>query len=161
MQMKQLGKLLFLVGLVPAAVGCYTHVPLDTSVSALPVGERLSFAISDRGRSEIASRMGSGVLRIEGTLVQSDAQAYLLRVWAVSQIEGGTSRWAGEEVRLNRDHVAAVSLRRLERGRTWLTAGVTAAAFGYWVTSQDLFGGFAGGSEENPPPPPVSSRVWW
>lgn len=160
MQMRQLRMLSVLVGLVPAAVGCYSYVPLDTSVSALPVGERLSFALTDRGRSDIAGRMGSGVLRIEGTLVQSDAQAYLLRVWQVSQIGGGTSRWAGEEVRLDRDQVGGVSARRLQRTRTWLAAGAAVAAFGYFVQSQGLFGGFVGGSDENPPPPPVSSRVW-
>lgn len=160
MLLRQLRMLLVLAGVVPAAVGCYTYVPLDTSVAALPVGERLSFTLTDRGRSELARRMGSGVLRIEGTLVQSTDEAYLLRVWKVAQIDGLSSLWSGEEVRLDREYVGGVSSRRLHHGRTWLTAGVAVAAFGYFVESQGLFGSFVGGGEENPPPPPVSSRVW-
>lgn len=161
MQMQQLRRLVVLAGLVLAAAGCYTYVPLDTSASALPVGERLSFGITDRGRSEMASRMGPGVLRIEGTLVQATEEAVLLRVWQISQIDGGTSRWAGEDVRLDRQFVASVSSRRLQRTRTWITAGAAVAALGYFVQSQGLFGSFVdGGGDSNPPPPPTSSRVW-
>lgn len=158
---REMRTLLVLAGLAPAAVGCYSLVPLETSATALPVGERLSFRVTDRGRAEIADRMGPGVLRVEGTLVQTDPDAYVIRVWQVSQLDGLSSRWSGEQVRLRHDLVGGVEARRLQRGRTWLTAGAAVAAFGYLVVSQELFGNVLGGGDDSPPPPPVSSRGWW
>ena len=111
--------------------------------------------------AELSDRLGSGVLRLEGTLTRSDSVDLVMNVWRVAQISGPTSRWSGESVRLKREYASRVRTRTLDRGRTFLVAGAVVAGI-YLFTSQFELLGF--GSEEGDPgegPGPISSRGWW
>ena len=145
---------------LPAAVGCYKYVPLDTS-AGISAGEHVAVEFTDRGRAELGDRIGSGVVRLEGTLVQSDSQVMVLNVWRVAQIGGATSRWSGESVRFRRDFVAGVQSRTLNRAKTYLVAGSVVLGVTLFIKSNDLFGSFIGGGDPPPDPPPLSSRGWW
>lgn len=151
-----LTRLAVLVGVV-VAQGCYTYVPVDTT--SPPVGERLAFELTDRGRAALSERLGEGVLRVEGSLVQADSERYVMRVWGVSQIREGTIRWSGETVTIGRDFVGGVERRQLATTRTWLLAGATTGVLLYAMT-QDLVGG--GREQEDPggDDPPQQAIIW-
>lgn len=139
--------------------GCYRRVPV-AETSTPPVGETLSFVISDRGRVGLGERMGPGVARIDGRLVETEGQQYVVSVFRVADITGQTSTWSGETIRLDRDFVDRMQGRQLDKRRTWfLAAGVTAAVV-YFIASRGLSGLFQG--EDDPgddPDPPDSKRA--
>ena len=143
-----------------AASGCYAYAPLDTSTGA-QAGEHVAVEITDRGRAELSDRLGSGVLRLEGTLTQSDSVDLVLNVWRVAHFSGPTERWSGESVRIKREYASRVQMRTLNRTKTYLAAGAAVAGLVVFTRTFGLFG-FAtetGGSTE--PDPPASSRGWW
>lgn len=148
-----------LVGVIPAA-GCYKYVPLDTS-AGIPAGEHVAVEITDRGRAELGDRIGSGVVRLEGTITRSDSQSIVMNVWRVAQIGGATSKWSGESVQFRRDFVAELEARTLNRGKTYLAAGAVTVGLVLFLKSTDLFGSYIGGSDPPEEPPPPSSRGWW
>ena len=142
-----------IVGLMVLA-GCYRRVPV-AATSTPPVGETLSFLISDRGRVGLGERMGPGVARIDGRLVETEGQQYVVSVFRVADITGQTSTWSGETIRLDREFVDRMQGRQLDKGRTWmLAAGVTAAVV-YLIASRGLSGLFDGddgpGEDDDPP----------
>jgi hypothetical protein len=147
-------------GVLPAALGCYTYTPLDTS-AGVPAGEHVAVEITDRGRAELSDRIGSGVVRLEGFLTRSDSQEVSMNVWRVAQIGGTTTRWSGENVRFRRDFVSTVQSRTLNQMRTYLAAGAALTGVVLLARSMNLFGGFIGGLEPPPDPPNSSSRGWW
>lgn len=148
------------VGVIPAVLGCYTYAPLDAS-TGVQAGERVAVEVTDRGRVELGERLGSGVVRLEGTLTRTDSQDLVMNVWRVMSIGGETSRWSGESIRFRRDLAARVQMRTLNRPRTYLVAGAAVAGLVLFAKSFDLFGSFTGGSDPVEGPPPASSRGWW
>jgi hypothetical protein len=142
------------------ALGCYSYTPLDTS-GGIPVGERVAVEITDRGRAELSDRIGTAVMRIEGTVTRTDAQDMEMNVWRVAQMGGETARWNGELVKFRKDFVASMHSRSLNKGRTWLVTGAAAVGLIYFMTSTELFGSYYGGEDPPGPPPGQSSRGWW
>jgi hypothetical protein len=156
----QFRRLCVVLAVVPAALGCYQYAPLDTS-SGVQAGEHVSVEISDRGRAELSDRLGTGVLRLEGTLTRADSTNIEMNVWRVAQISGPTARWSGESVRFNRDYVSRVNTRTLNRPRTFLVAGAVVGGIVLFSSQFDLLG-FASQSDGGEDPPgPISSRGWW
>lgn len=149
---------LAVVASVVAGQGCYTYVPVETSEPP-PVGERLAFELTDRGRAALAERLGPGVLRVEGSLIQADSERYVMRVWGVSQARDGTVRWSGETVSIGRDYVGGVERRQLATARTWLFAGATTGLLVY-AMSQDIVGGGREQDRPDEPEPPSSAIIW-
>jgi hypothetical protein len=156
----QFSRLCVVIGVVPAALGCYAYAPLETS-TGVQAGEHVAVEITDRGRAELSDRLGSGVLRLEGTLTRSDSVDLVLNVWRVRQIGGPTARWSGESVRLRREYASSVQTRTLNRARTFLIAGAAVAGVVVFTKQFGLFGFATGGDDQVEPPPPVSSRGWW
>jgi hypothetical protein len=156
----RLSRFWVVVGVVPAALGCYTYAPLDAS-AGVQAGEHVAVEFTDRGRAELSDRLGSGVMRLEGTLTRTDSQDLVMNVWRVAQIDGMVSRWSGESVRFRRDFAARVQTRTLNRTRTYLAVGAAVIGFVYFAKTFDLFGSYIGGSDPIPDPPGQSSRGWW
>lgn len=156
----QFRSLCVVIGVVPAALGCYTYAPLDTS-TGVQAGEHVAVEITDRGRAELSDRLGSGVFRLEGTLTRTDSVDLVMNVWRVRQIQGPTAQWSGESVRLRREYASSVQTRTLNRARTFLVAGAAVAGLVVFTREFGLFGFATGGDDPGEPPPPVSSRGWW
>ena len=148
------------LGVLPAALGCYSYVPLDTS-TGIEAGEHIAVEITDRGRAELSDKLGSGVLRLEGTLTGTDSVDLVMDVWRVQQVGGPTARWSGETVRFRREYASNVQARTLNRGKTYLVAGAAVAGLIVFSKSLGLFGFSTGGEDSGPQPPPVSARGWW
>jgi hypothetical protein len=145
-------------GAMPLVSGCYTYAPVDTAASP-PVGTRLAFEVTDLGRVALSDRLGSGVRRIEGTLIANDSAQYVMNVWRVAQLNGEISPWSGERVGIEHRLVGGILERRISRSRTYLAAGVATAAIVLFANSQGLIGSADSDSPEEPGPGPVSSRV--
>jgi hypothetical protein len=137
--------------------GCYTYAPLETGVP--PVGERVELEISDRGRVELAERLGRGVMTIEGRLTAVTNDQYVLNVASVSYLGGETSRWSGESVRLARDQVEHAATRKLSRRRTWVMAAAIAVGVGVFIASRGLIVDFFGGSTDSGNQEPPTSLL--
>jgi len=153
-------KLFVVVVAVPAALGCYQYAPLDAS-TRVQAGEHVAVEISDRGRAELSDRLGSGVLRLEGTLTRTDSADLVMNVWRVAQIDGPTTRWSGESVRFKREYASRVQTRTLNRGKSVLVSGVAVAGLVVLTRQFGLFGFSSGGEGSVDSIPPVSSRGWW
>ena len=156
----QFRRLVWGLGVVPAALGCYQYAPLETS-TGVQAGEHVAVEISDRGRSELGGRLGPGVLRLEGTLTRSDSAELEISVWRVAHVSGPTSRWSGESVRFRREFASSVQTRTLNRGKTYLVTGAAVVGVVLFSKSIDLFGFSTGDDEPGENPPPISSRGWW
>lgn len=156
----QFKKLCVVVGVISAASGCYAYTPLETS-AGVQAGEHVAVEITDRGRAELSDRLGSGVLRLEGTLTRTDSVDMVMNVWRVAQIGGPTARWSGESVRFRREYASRVQTRTLDRGRTLLVAGAAVGGLIFFTKQFGLFGFSTGGNDPVEPPPPASSRGWW
>jgi hypothetical protein len=156
----QFRRMCVVLGVMPAALGCYQYAPLDTS-TGVQAGEHVAVEITDRGRAELSDRLGSGVLRLEGTLTRTDSVDLEMNVWRVAHFRGPAARWSGESVRLKREFTSSVQQRTLNRGKTFAVAG--AAVVGLVVLSRQfgLFGFSVGGNTPVEQPPPISSRGWW
>lgn len=156
----QFRRMLVLLGVVPAAFGCYAYAPLDTSMG-VQAGEHVAVEISDRGRAELSDRLGSSVLRVEGTLTRSDSVDLEMNVWRVASIGGSTQSWSGESVRFKREYASSVQTRTLNRGKTYLVVGGVVAGIVVFTKSLGLVGFSTGDDEPGPVTPPASSRGWW
>ena len=156
----QFRTLCVVIGVLPAALGCYQYAPLDTS-TGVRAGEHVAVEITDRGRAELSDRLGSGVVRLEGTLTRSDSADLVMNVWRVGQISGPAARWSGESVSLKREYASRVQTRTLNRGRTFLLAGAVAGGFVLFTTQFDLLGFASDNGDPGDNPGPISSRGWW
>ena len=145
------------VSMLVVVPACYKSVPLETSTP--PVGETVSFIISDQGRVQLTDRMGPGLLRIEGRMVGTEGDQYVISVFRTAAIGSGTSLWSGEEMRLDRNLVSRLEGRQLSKSRTWLAAGAATSVVAAFIMTRGLTGLF-GGDDDGPPEgePPQSSR---
>lgn len=87
-------------------------------------------------------------LTMDGTLVRADADQVILRVSVVDQTVGIMTRSLGQDLTIPAGRIARLEQRELDRRRTWLTAGVGAAAMAAMLTS-------FGEGVPNPELPPV------
>lgn len=160
MDFKQFCRRWVVVGVVPAVLGCFTYAPLDTS-STVRAGEHVAVEVTDRGRAELSDRLGSGILRIEGTLTRADTQEMVMNVWRVASLDGVTAQWSGESVRFRREFASRVQTRTLNRTRTYLAAGAAVVGMVLFTKAFGLDGLFIGGNDPGDDIPPTSSRGWW
>ena len=154
--MRQRSLLLLLLGALPA---CYVNTPVDASVRPMSAGENIALDISDLGRVGLAERFGPGVVQIEGRLRAATERAYELSVFRVSYLRDGDSRWAGERVVVEREHVGRVYERKLSRTRTLMAAGAVAGSLVVFAITRALVS--EGREPDDPPEPPgpISTRV--
>ena len=87
-------------------------------------------------------------LTMDGTLVRADGDQLILRVSVVDQTVGIMTRSLGQDLTIPAGRIARLEQRELDRRRTWLTAGVGAAAVAAILTS-------FGEGVPNPELPPV------
>jgi hypothetical protein len=137
----------FVGGLSAAAlmlqVGCYSYLPLQTSVPA--AGKRIAVVLNDRGRVQVGDRLGPSVDKVDGLLVEGDANSVTLEVYRTLDVRGAAATWTGERVRVPRDGITGYQERQFNRRRTILvTAAVVGAiAASLLLVNFDLFGGFS------------------
>jgi hypothetical protein len=149
--------LVLAIAMLSGAQACYEYVPVESSVA--PVGKQVELKISDPGRVGLAPRFGPGLDRVEGRLVAQRDNELTLSVTNVTTLEGGSTKWSGESVNLDRGYVRSVSSRRLSPVKTAVLA-VAASAVLYFTAAKSLTGG--GKDPDDPgegPNPPLQRRI--
>jgi len=126
--------------------GCYTLQPVGTVVPH--EGTRVAFGVNDMGRAALGGSMGPEIDQVEGNLLESDTDAYLLSVTSVRSLRGGEQRWAGEAIRIKREFVSNTYVRKFSASRT-----VAVSALGAVAIAAIVKGSLLGeGSIEDLPP---------
>jgi len=141
-----------LLALAPYLSGCYTVTPVFNQDVAS--GTDLVADVTDRGRVELGTLLGSGVARVHGRLTDSTDSAYVLRVSKVEYVSGETASWTGERVSINREYVGRLNERRLSRSRSWLAAGLITVGVAAIVATVSLVANGFGGGDNRPGPNP-------
>ena len=134
--------------LFPHLTGCYTY--RQGVASTVPAGTEVSLTITDQGRVGLGERMGAGILKVNGKLVNEPDTAYVLRVASIEFMNTGTTHWAGEEIRMPKDYVSSVSTREFSRNKTWFTVGIVAAALAVGIATVALVGSGTEGDDDAP-----------
>jgi len=111
---------------LPVLAGCYSLQPARTAVPQQ--GTRIAFDVNDAGRVALGGSMGPEIDQVEGNLLETDSDAYLLSVTSVRLLRGGEQRWAGEAVRIKREYVNNTYVRKFSAGRTAAVSVLGAAA---------------------------------
>ena len=85
---------------------------------------------------------------MDGRLLATEDTAYVVAVTATTNRIGTETQWSRERVAVPRSAVSRVHLRELDRGRSWVAAGITTAAIlgGYLVF--DLVRSGSGGKQD-------------
>lgn len=135
---------------------CHKYVPVDGATP--PAGDIIAFHISDQGRIGLHDRLGPGVARIEGRVVGAESDVFVVSVASVEQLNGTDTRWAGEEMRLQRSFVSHVQRREFSKTRTLLLAGGITAGIVAFVASQGFDALFGDDDDNGPPEPPQEKR---
>jgi hypothetical protein len=137
-----------LVLLLLQLTGCYQYVPVRTP--QLPAGALVSVGLNDRGRVELAERIGPGVRHLGGAVVTTSDSAMVLAVSTVDYMDVPVPvRWNGERVQLSRQFLNEVRERRLSRSRSLIMAGVL--TIGAALVSTLALTGFGSNSEPDRP----------
>ncbi len=133
--------------------GCYAYSPAATELAP---GSGVAYTVTDRGRVALADQVGAGVLRVEGTLLQSTGSEYVIAVSRVRTLDGSLSRWAGERVTLSRDHVATSLQRRFSKQRTAVAVAATVVGATVFIITRNLIAtGLPFGDDDGGRIPPV------
>jgi hypothetical protein len=130
--------------------GCYRYVPMAGSTPVL--GDRYTFEITDAGRVGLGDRLGSGVARVEGTLVRRTEDSYVVSVAGIDLLNGTSSHWTGEQVPINAGYVSTLQKREFSRGRTAAAVGAAVIAIGAFIVTRGLGGTGAPPVTGGPPP---------
>lgn len=125
------------LGIVQLFAACFRYVP----VTSTPVtGTRVALEINDEGRLALAQALGPGVIRIEGTLVSADADAWVVTATNVTQLRLRPTAVDSIRVRVPTAHVVTREERKLSRSRTAMVIGGAAAALVTFFFSKGWFG---------------------
>jgi hypothetical protein len=130
--------------------GCYSLTPIEGA--APPAGTDVRLGLTDEGSVRLAPLIGPRIGAIDGRAMESNDTSYVLAVQGVVGQGGRAMTWSMERLAVPRSAVASVRSRTLNRGRTWLVAGLGVAgvfalgqAFGLGVGFDGIFGFIGGG----------------
>lgn len=120
--------------MLASVAGCYTLRP---AASEPPTGSRIAIGLNDEGRVAMGGAIGPEIDQIQGTLIDGRNGEYVVAVRAVRFLRGGEQVWAGERVRINREHVRTTYRREFSRGRTLAFVGTTLGAVGLFIAGRN------------------------
>jgi len=110
--------------LLATASACYRLTPSDGG--APTVGRELVLQLTDRGSIELAPQLGAQLRSVSGRVTEFRENAYLVAVTQTNSRSGIETLWRGEPSSIPRDYVSSIAERRLDKGRTWVAAGLSA-----------------------------------
>lgn len=144
--------LIAMLALTQSQTGCYVYVPAGSGIAP---GTRMAYTLTDRGRVALSDQVGSGVYRLEGTVLEQNGSTFVLGMSRVRSIDGTSSRWAGERVTMDQEHVSTSFERRLSKQRTAMAIGAAVVGVTLFALTRNLsvFGIGTGDNEGREPPP--------
>jgi len=147
---RSLLRVVIFAGAVPALAGCYTQRPLTATIPS--VGTDVVALLTDSGTVAMGNLLGPGVTEVEGVVAEADANSWRLLMTRVDQRGGISTLWNREPVTFPRYAITGVTVRRLDKKRSWIAAGVMTATA---LIAARAFGAFSitseGGSDTGVP----------
>jgi hypothetical protein len=132
---------------------CYTYTP---AAGEFAPGTRVAYTVTDRGRVALADQVGPGAMRVEGTVLENTGSGYVVAMSRVRSLDGSISRWAGERVTVEKDHVANSFERRFSKQRTAVAIGATIVGVTAFILTRNLLANGLGiGDDDDGRIPPV------
>jgi hypothetical protein len=127
-----------LVALFLSLSACYRYTP----ISAVPNGGATDVRVrlTDAGSVALAPWIGSQVETLDGSVVTTADTTVVFAVSETQARNGTSTSWRGERVNIPRTAVAGFERRSLDKRKSWLIAGLTAAAVVVAQTSFNLIG---------------------
>ncbi len=107
---------------VLGTLGCYAYLPVRDE-SAL-TGRRASLLLTDSGSVVLGSRIGAGMVALEGVYLGDSASSHLLAVSQSRQRDGQEIEWRGEHVAVPRVLVASLQERSFSASQTALAGAL-------------------------------------
>jgi len=142
------GQALVWLAVIEFSAGCYQLKPAG---GAGPVpGTRMALELNDQGRLGLGGSIGPEITQVEGRLISSDKDEYLLAVMSVRFVRGGSQVWSGEKVRIKSEYVSQAFERHLSKSRTAVLSAVVLGGVTYVIITRNLFG-FAADEPALPP----------
>jgi len=132
------------------ASGCYTYSPMPPSPAP---GTVVLLGLNDQGRVSLGQSVGPSAQQIEGTLQSRTDSAYVISVSSVSYFNGGSNKWSGEPLTVNRSLINDVQERQFSRSRTFVVAAAATGAVLAFILSRSLFANSSPERQPNPGPP--------
>lgn len=132
--------------MLASVAGCYTLRPAAGEPLS---GSRLALGLNDEGRVAMGGAIGPEIDQIEGRLIDASNGEYVVAVRAVRFLRGGEQVWAGERVRVKREHVQTTYRREFSRGRTVAFVGTTIGAVALFIAGRNA-GLIAIGGDRDP-----------
>jgi hypothetical protein len=105
-------------------------------------GQQIALEINDAGRAALGGSMGPAIKRIEGLLVGTEADEYLVSVRGVHFFDEGWRRWSGERVRISSGYVSTSYRRQFSRTRSVALGAAVAASLVLMAGPLNGFGVF-------------------
>lgn len=134
--------------------GCYEFIPMRPAASPTGSPVTVELTLNDRGRADLADRVGPDALALEGRLVNRNDSSYTITVQSVSYYNRSSSKWTGERLTLATGQLRDVREKRLSRGKTGLAIASGLGALVTFVVTRSIL---IGGETSTPPGggPPV------
>lgn len=129
----------FLSLCVLSAGGSSCYSLRATEGGAPTLGREVVLELSERGAIELAPQLGQQLKSVTGRVAGVDDTGYRMTVSQTNSRTGVETLWRGEQALIQRGFVLSVAERRLDKGRSWLVAAISAV--GVALASRALGGG--------------------
>ena len=140
---------------LPLMAACYQYEPAGNH-AGLTAATPVSVELSARGTTNVASKIGTNVVTVQGNVTEANPSSLTIALLAVKRRgETAMSTWSGESITLATDDIDEVKTKRLSRGRTAVaSAALAAASVGIVVGIAKATGQASGSTGGRPTPNP-------
>jgi len=107
------------VPVLVAGAGCYEYN--TTSVERVQPGETVHVVLSPSGSTALASAIGPNATTLDGRILRQDPSELTLAVTQIERSVGPEEFMRDEAIAVPTQHAASITVRRLDRPRTFLT----------------------------------------
>ena len=114
------------VPVLVAGAGCYEYN--TTSVERVQPGETVHVVLSPSGSTALASAIGPNATTLDGRILRQDPSELTLAVTQIERSVGPEEFMRDEAIAVPTQHAASITVRRLDRPRTFLTVGALVAS---------------------------------
>jgi hypothetical protein len=106
---------------VGAGTGCYEYT--STALGHVQPGQTVHVVLSPSGSAELASTIGPNATTLDGRILRGDPGQVTLAVTQIERSVGPEEFMRDESITVPAQNAESVTVRRLDRPRTFLTIG--------------------------------------
>jgi hypothetical protein len=140
------------VAVTAAVSACSCFAYRTAEPTALRAGEEVRVTLTPAGAAELTKQVGPRVETLDGRVIGPRDSALAVAVTQLTRGRGSDEFWTGDSVIVPVRGVSSLSVRQLDRKKTWLAVGATAVGIFVMRTVVKEAGVF--GSRPTPAPGP-------